>query len=123
MFGCWLFFFQAEDGIRDIGVTGVQTCALPILDWSWVGEFKKAGWLEPVEMSKEDLDDMKTTSTFSVEEKVYAVPYSNDYRIAYYNKAMYDKAGISEAPKTWDQVIENAKVLKEKNIVKYPVDR
>src|ERR1035437_10066792 len=29
----WLFFFfffQAEDGIRDIGVTGVQTCALPI---------------------------------------------------------------------------------------------
>src|SRR3712207_7165800 len=25
-----VFFFQAEDGIRDIGVTGVQTCALPI---------------------------------------------------------------------------------------------
>src|SRR2546430_7408478 len=34
---CWLiclflfFFFQAEDGIRDLTVTGVQTCALPIL--------------------------------------------------------------------------------------------
>src|SRR3712207_7495912 len=27
---CIFFFFQAEDGIRDIGVTGVQTCALPI---------------------------------------------------------------------------------------------
>src|SRR3989440_7044188 len=33
---CWansmffLFFFQAEDGIRDLIVTGVQTCALPI---------------------------------------------------------------------------------------------
>src|SRR2546429_1618977 len=27
----WLFFFfQAEDGIRDVAVTGVQTCALPI---------------------------------------------------------------------------------------------
>src|SRR3712207_3283366 len=26
----FIFFFQAEDGIRDIGVTGVQTCALPI---------------------------------------------------------------------------------------------
>src|SRR5947209_14746882 len=25
-----LFYSQAEDGIRDIGVTGVQTCALPI---------------------------------------------------------------------------------------------
>ena len=29
---CWccIFFFQAEDGIRDRLVTGVQTCALPI---------------------------------------------------------------------------------------------
>src|SRR2546429_2814626 len=27
------FFFQAEDGIRDVAVTGVQTCALPILDF------------------------------------------------------------------------------------------
>ena len=26
------FFFQAEDGIRDWSVTGVQTCALPIWD-------------------------------------------------------------------------------------------
>src|SRR5690606_40921300 len=26
-----VFFFQAEDGIRDFHVTGVQTCALPIL--------------------------------------------------------------------------------------------
>src|SRR5690348_2842734 len=41
----WLcfFFFQAEDGIRDGRVTGVQTCALPISDdldvlgyWEWV---------------------------------------------------------------------------------------
>ena len=29
VFSC--FFFQAEDGIRDRLVTGVQTCALPIL--------------------------------------------------------------------------------------------
>src|SRR2546430_493599 len=27
-----VFFFQAEDGIRDLTVTGVQTCALPIFD-------------------------------------------------------------------------------------------
>src|SRR3712207_9349887 len=30
LFSLVFFFFQAEDGIRDIGVTGVQTCALPI---------------------------------------------------------------------------------------------
>src|SRR5207245_7694604 len=28
----FIFFFQAEDGIRDATVTGVQTCALPIFD-------------------------------------------------------------------------------------------
>src|SRR5437879_12257775 len=33
------FFFQAEDGIRDTSVTGVQTCALPI--WR---EGSEAGW-------------------------------------------------------------------------------
>ena len=27
--------FQAEDGIRDVAVTGVQTCALPILASTW----------------------------------------------------------------------------------------
>src|SRR5438128_12291511 len=44
-----LFFFQAEDGIRDATVTGVQTCALPIyfvIPWSfdfrhWVFLFSK----------------------------------------------------------------------------------
>src|SRR5256886_13371851 len=28
----FFFFFQAEDGIRDLTVTGVQTCALPIFE-------------------------------------------------------------------------------------------
>src|SRR2546422_9510962 len=35
----YFFFFQAEDGIRDVAVTGVQTCALPISNSgaSWTG--------------------------------------------------------------------------------------
>src|SRR2546425_12966852 len=32
----FFFFFQAEDGIRDKLVTGVQTCALPI--WAWANQ-------------------------------------------------------------------------------------
>src|SRR5690625_7168719 len=34
----FVFFFQAEDGIRDGHVTGVQTCALPILSSEWIFE-------------------------------------------------------------------------------------
>src|SRR5690606_18858153 len=33
VYGSCFFFFQAEDGIRDFHVTGVQTCALPISRW------------------------------------------------------------------------------------------
>src|SRR2546430_5462433 len=44
------FFFQAEDGIRDLTVTGVQTCALPILGDILVVESSapdnSASWLE-----------------------------------------------------------------------------
>src|SRR5256885_1162380 len=32
----FFFFFQAEDGIRDYKVTGVQTCALPIFDEAYI---------------------------------------------------------------------------------------
>src|SRR5206468_7903776 len=35
----YVFFFQAEDGIRDLIVTGVQTCALPILHPPSVRDF------------------------------------------------------------------------------------
>src|SRR2546430_580445 len=41
------FFFQAEDGIRDLTVTGVQTCALPI---SFIqAALQDAADLEPIE--------------------------------------------------------------------------
>src|SRR5688500_19525085 len=37
----WSFFFQAEDGIRDYKVTGVQTCALPIYDRPLAGDLAR----------------------------------------------------------------------------------
>src|SRR2546430_7557166 len=49
---CWciifFFFFQAEDGIRDLTVTGVQTCALPIS----LGRSQKVGKEEIIGMIK-----------------------------------------------------------------------
>src|SRR2546426_9707888 len=43
----FFFFFQAEDGIRDYKVTGVQTCALPIyLDWLVVLPWSKVSELK-----------------------------------------------------------------------------
>src|SRR3712207_1621889 len=58
-----VFFFQAEDGIRDIGVTGVQTCALPISSfifttWALMYATKRFGhdiWPAPPPPPKEEL--------------------------------------------------------------------
>src|SRR5256885_8354614 len=43
---CFFFFFQAEDGIRDYKVTGVQTCALPICGIAVSGDLVTAGSLQ-----------------------------------------------------------------------------
>lgn len=90
------------------------------VDWSWVGEFEAAGWLEPIELSDEDKADFLTLDTFTVNDQVLAVPYSNDYRVAFYNKQQFEAAGITEEPQTYADVLEAAKALKASG-VEYPL--
>src|SRR5207248_5439789 len=49
LFVVFFFFFQAEDGIRDRTVTGVQTCALPISihPSTWACPPGVCGWIAP----------------------------------------------------------------------------
>lgn len=89
------------------------------VDWSWVGEFNSANWLEPLNLTQEDKDDIPSLSTFIVNGQTLAVPYANDFRIAYYNTELYKNADLKE-PQTWNDVAQNMEVLKEKNILKYP---
>src|SRR5256885_7847079 len=53
-----IFFFQAEDGIRDYKVTGVQTCALPISDIHEKGEVEVALAGRSFRIRREFLDDI-----------------------------------------------------------------
>lgn len=112
------------DDIRDkvaIAASGGAAAADVIeVDWSWVGEMNSAGWLEALDMSDEDKADMPTLETFSIDGKVLAVPYANDYRIAYYNKEHFKAAGIEKAPETWNEVYDALKKIKEAGIVEYP---
>src|SRR5438093_12823272 len=50
----FFFFFQAEDGIRDWSVTGVQTCALPIYSGFGMTEATRAKIFEPFFTTKTD---------------------------------------------------------------------
>src|SRR5258707_6080355 len=51
----FFFFFQAEDGIRDIGVTGVQTCALPICFNNFVRLMLKAKQIAALSINRTKL--------------------------------------------------------------------
>lgn len=112
------------DDIRDKMVTaaaGGQAVADVVeVDWSWVGEFYAADWLEPLDVSDEVKADMPTLETFTKDGKVLAVPYANDYRLSYYNTKQYEDAGIKDEPQTWEEVYENCKTLKEKGVCEYP---
>ena len=119
-----IFNEVSRDDIRDkvsIAASGGEAAADVIeVDWSWVGEMNSAGWLEPIEMTDEDKEDMPTLETFTIDGEILAVPYANDYRIAYYNKEHFEQAGITEVPETWDEVYDALKKIKEAGIVEYP---
>lgn len=114
----------AWDAIRDkiaIAASGGEASADVVeVDWSWVGEFNSADWLEPIEVDEALKTEMPTLSSFTVDDKVLAIPYSNDYRIAYYNTKQFEDAGIGEEPKTYDEVYESLKTIKEKGVSEHP---
>src|SRR5437763_8408938 len=61
----YFFFFQAEDGIRDTSVTGVQTCALPILAGTLAEarelfDIARSGELAPLPISERPLREAQS---------------------------------------------------------------
>src|SRR5699024_11762101 len=76
------FFFQAEDGIRDRNVTGVQTCALPI--------FKHAlrnAWMPVITIMGTLLAGI-LTGTFVIEQ-IFAIPGMGKYFVESINQRDY----------------------------------
>ena len=129
--------FKAETGITvkvlptawddtkskiSIAAAGKKAAADVIeVDWSWVGEFQNAGWLEPLEVDETTQKDIPSVSYFKVGNQIYAVPYANGLRLAYINKDMLSKAGISEYPKTWTETEAVFDKLKRNKITDYPM--
>jgi multiple sugar transport system substrate-binding protein len=96
-----------------------------LIDAPWTAKFAKAGITKEVtdKLSDADRQDIFEGALSAVEYngKLYGLPWLNDTKYLFYNKEMLEKAGIQAPPKTWDELLADARILKEKNIVEYPI--
>ena len=112
------------DAIRDkvavAGAANSQLADVTEFDWSWTGQFGKAGWFVPLE-DKIDSSDLANNGAFTLDGHLYGACYNNDFRFYQYNKKMFDEAGIANPPATFDELLADARILKQKGIVEFPV--
>ncbi len=94
-------------------------------DCIWPAQFAKAGLVLDVtdRVSALDLDDIYQGALDATryEGKYYGMPWLNDVKYMFVNMEILKQAGIEEAPATWDQLIEDAKLCKEKGFCEYPI--
>ena len=91
------------------------------VDWSWIGEFQSAGWLEPLEINEDTQKDILSLDYFKVDGKYYAMPHFNDLRVAYINKEMLKKAGVETLPSKWSELENVMNQLQAKGVIKNPM--
>ena len=104
----------ADDILGDLA-SGGGTYDVIEFDNSWVAKFTQNQWVIPLNdyMS----DDIKNgilpglLNKFSQDGNYYGIAWNNDTRFYMYNKQILDAAGVSEAPKTFDEVSALAKTL------------
>lgn len=93
---------------------------------SWLPEWVDAGWLAPIDGYPElmkynaDVDDFCNQSV-RYKGKQYGLTYYSDYMAFFYDESKLKKAGISAPPKTWDEVVQQSLILKQKGIAEYPL--
>jgi multiple sugar transport system substrate-binding protein len=96
-----------------------------MIDVIWPDEFIKAGYLLDVtdRVTPEMKDGIFPASWNGVTRngKVYGMPWLMDVKYFMYNKDMLQKAGFSEPPKTWEELVDQAKAIKEQGIAEYPI--
>ena len=112
---------EIKNKVSIASVGGIAPADVIEVDWSWVGEFGAAQWFEPIPMTDKEKSEMPTVSSFQYGANIIALPYANDFRLGYYNKEHFKEAGITSMPATWDELIEAAKIIKEKGITEYPL--
>jgi multiple sugar transport system substrate-binding protein len=121
--------YLGYDYVHDKIVTGMA--AKPpaydaaMIDVIWPDEFIKNGYL--LDVTSRVTADMKTNmfpaawNGVTRNGKIYGMPWLMDVKYFMYNKDILQKAGISAPPKTWEELVDQAKIIKQKGLAEYPV--
>ena len=103
-------------------VAGNKTPDVSQMGTTWMGEFAKTGALEEVPDSIDQNSFFESAqSTGVVDDTVYGVPWYVETRVLYYRTDIAEKAGITAAPTTWDELKAMATAMKEKGGAKYGI--
>jgi multiple sugar transport system substrate-binding protein len=96
-----------------------------LVDDIWYAEFAKAGYiLDVTDRITKDMRDKIFPASWDITTvggKVFGMPWLLDEKYFYYNEKLLNDAGFTAPPKTWDEMVDQAKVIKQKGIVEYPV--
>ena len=104
-------------------IAGTAPADVTEFDWSWTGQFSAADWYLPLNdlIDPATVSDIGVANIFTVNGKLLGIPYTNDFRVMLVNKKHFADAGITKMPATLDELFEDAKQIKAKGIVQYPV--
>jgi len=116
---------QFHDKLVTSFVAGTEFDVVYVRD-SYLAEWASAEWIVPLDsypgieeikkdISKGALDQM------SYDGKLYGLPYYAGRRVMAYNETQIKQAGFDAPPRTWDELIEQARKIKDMGIVEYPI--
>lgn len=96
-----------------------------LVDDIWYAEFADKGYLLDAtdRISQETKDNIFDAAweISTVQGRIYGMPWLLDQKYFYYNEEILQQAGFDAPPRTWEELLDQARVIKEQGIVEYPI--
>jgi multiple sugar transport system substrate-binding protein len=124
-----LIDYVAYDALHDKIVTALASTPpaydVFLVDDIWYAEFASKGY--SLDVTNRITPDMKAGifdaawQIPTVNGVVFGLPWLLDQKYFFYNTKLLKDAGFDNPPATWEELVDQAKVIKEKKIVDYPI--
>ncbi|WP_313664657.1 extracellular solute-binding protein [Shinella sp.] len=120
--------FVPYEGLHDKTVLAQDSGSgydVVLFDVIWPAEYATNNVL--VDVTGRVTDEMKkgvlpgAWTTVNYDGKSYGMPWILDTKYLFYNKEILEKAGIKTPPKTWEELSEQAKIIKDKGLLATPI--